>query len=189
MFLFVGLIGILFGSCEKIKEATEIDIETELTTDIPVSAQNTVAIILKSENLAKGVFSFGGDATFSLADNNDLEEYINNIRNITSEAGGVVSFLGAVDGNKILTCMLKYGIQTSPDIEPAMITAFDISEELLANNGLIEYYSDLWTSILIQEIEANKDKVFLLELAGTSNYDIETTVKIKMPVTVSASPL
>ena len=61
MFLFVGLIGILFGSCEKIKEATEIDIETELTTDIPVSAQNTVAIILKSENLAKDVFSFGCD--------------------------------------------------------------------------------------------------------------------------------
>lgn len=189
MFLFLGLVGILFGSCEKIKEATEFDIETELNADIPVSTQNTVAMVLKSEKLVDDVFGFGGSTTFSLADNNDLRQYISNISNISSEAGGVVTFIGAVDGNKIMTCKLSYGVQINPDTDPAMVTAFDIPAELLANSGVIEYYSNVWTGLLIAALENNIDKVFKLELTGTSNYDIETTVKLKMPVIVSASPL
>ncbi len=189
MILFSSLALILFGSCEKIKDATAIDIDTDIQVDVPVTSENTVAINLKSVQMADGVYSFVGSNTFSLEDNNDLKKYVDNIRNIKASEGGVLTFVGATDGNKILTCQISYGIQDSLSSDPEMLNTFTIPEVLIANNGVIEYYLNTGADLLVNSIEQYKDKYFKLSLSGTANYDVETTVKLKVPVTVSASPL
>ena len=186
--LFIVVLAILFSSCEKIKDATAVDIDTELNANIPVSTINPEAIVVKSTKITADEFSFGGSSTFSLADNDELVEYIDNIREIKAKDGTVLSFIGAVAGNKILTLTLHYGFQTG-DAAPTMIKVFSIPSELLENEGLIEFYADAWTTALMSNLEANKDKTVHFELNGTSNYDVQTTVKLKVPMIVSASPL
>lgn len=175
---FVLLNVIFFTSCEKIKDATAIDIDTELTADIPVSSENTIAIQLKSEKLQNDVYGFGGSTTFSLADNPDLNEYLGNIRNMTAAEGGVLTFLGATDGNEILTCQFDFDNKD-----------FNIPQVLLANNGVIEYMIGSWAGTIVNMIEANPAAVYVLQINGTANYDVDTTVRLKLPVTVGASPL
>lgn len=189
LFLLIAMVAFLTYSCEKIKDATAVDIETELNASFPVSAQNEMAIDLKSAEIAGDLYAFAGSGTFSLADNNDIKKYIGNIRDIIADEGGVVTFLGAMDGNKILACKLLFGVETTSGTDPAMTTAFTLPQEILADAGKIEYFSDAWTSVFINALEANKDKTFRLKIEGTANYDISTTVRIKVPVIVKASPL
>lgn len=189
LFLLIALVAFLSYSCEKIKDATAVDIETELSANLPVSAQEEMAINLKSAEIAGDVYTFTGSGTFSLADNNDIKKYLGNIRDIVANEGGVVTFIGAVDGNKILTCKLLFGVETTSGSDPAMTTAFTLPQEILADAGQIEYFSDTWTNVFINALEANKDKTFRLKIEGTANYDISTTVRIKVPVIVKASPL
>lgn len=186
-FLIVVL-AIFLTSCEKIKDATAVDIDTELNTSIPVATIEPTAIAIKSTQVAADVFAFGGSSSFSLADNDALVNYIDNIREIKAKDGTVLTFLGAVSGNKIMTLTLKYGFQTG-DTAPTMVQAFSIPAELLENEGLIEFYSDAWTTALMSKLQANKDKTVHFELSGTSNYDVQTTVKLKVPMIVSATPL
>jgi len=186
--LVLSVLLILFSACEKIKDATAVDIETELKADIPVSASNTAAIAVKSARLDADVYTFGGSSTFSLSDNNDLSEYINNIREIKAREGTVLSFLGAVSGNKIMSLRLRYGFQ-SGDSAPVLSEGFSLTSEILENGGVIEYYGDAFTALLLQKLMQNKNKTLHFELSGTANYDIETTVKLKIPMIVSASPL
>lgn len=169
---------ILFTSCEKIKDATAIDIDTELTANIPVNSDDIVAIQLKSQKLPNDVYEFGGSSTFSLADNPDIEEYLGNIRDMTVAGGSVLTFLGATEGNEILTCQFNFDNKL-----------FEIPESILTDNGVIEYMIDSWTGTIINMIEANPEAVYALQISGTANYDIETTVRLKIPVTVAASPL
>jgi hypothetical protein len=189
LFLLFAMVAFLTYSCEKIKDATAVDIETELSANFPVSAQEEMAINLKSAEIAGDVYTFAGNGTFSLADNNDIKKYLGNIRDIVANEGGVVTFLGAVDGNKILTCKLLFGVETTSGADPAMTTAFTLPQEILAEAGKIEYFSDTWTNVFINALEANKDKTFRLKIEGTANYDISTTVRVKVPVIVKASPL
>jgi hypothetical protein len=188
--LFIALFfSVLFVSCEKLKDATAVDIETELNANFPVSMQNEMAINVKSAEIANDVYAFSGNGTFSLADNNDIKKYIDDIRDIVASEGGVVTFLNAVDGNKILTCKLLFGVETTSGTDPSMTTAFTLPQEILASSGQIEYYSDSWANVFINALEANKDKTFRLKIEGTANYDINTTVRVKIPVLVKASPL
>ena len=117
-----------------------------------------------------------------------MVKYIDNIRGIKAKEGTVLTFLNAVSGNKILSLKLKYGFQ-SGDSEPTLIEGFSLSTEFFENAGLIEIYSDAWVSLLMNKLEINKDKVLHFQVSGTANYDIETTVKLKIPMIVSATPL
>lgn len=187
-FFLMAVLAMLLASCEQIKDATAIDIETELNTNIPVSVVEPTAIVVKSTKLEGDVFAFGGSKTLSLADNNSLAKYIDNIREIKASEGSVLSFLGAVAGNEIMTLTLHYGFTTG-DEDPALTEAFSIPAALLENEGLIEFYSDAWAPVLMDKLEKNKDKTIHFKLTGTANYDIETTVKVKIPIIVSATPL
>lgn len=186
--LLIVVLAILFSSCEQIKDATAIDIDSELNANIPVSVVEPTAIVVKSTKLEEDVFAFGGSSTFSLADNESLVKYIDNIREIKAKEGTVLTFLNAVSGNKIMSLTLKYGFQ-SGDSDPSLIEGFSLSSEILENEGLIELYSDAWVSLLMNKLEANKDKVLHFQISGTANYDIKTTVKLKIPMIVSATPL
>jgi len=189
IYLSAIIVMIFFVSCDNLKEAIDVGFTTEIKAEIPVTSQNVLAIDLKSVELANDVYSFVGSGNFSLTEIAELKNYIDNIRSIVAEYGSVVSFPGVVDGNKVLTLTLKYGIQINSGEEPAMIVLFSYSGELLANNGVIEYFDDNWAPILIVALDANRDKTFALKIEGTANYNVNTTVKFKVPVKVTASPL
>ena len=72
---------ILFAGCEMLKKATMIDITTDLTADIPVAVVQTPA---KSAGLDASVaaISFSKTHVLDLADNNDIEPYLEKIENI-----------------------------------------------------------------------------------------------------------
>jgi hypothetical protein len=144
---------------------------------------------VKSGRVAGDVYSFIGGGSFSLADIPELKKYMNNLRSIVAEDGSLVKFTGAADGNKIYTLKLKFGIQIAPNKEPAMTTAFNYTGELLANAGEITFPGDAWAPLLIGAMDANKDKIFVISVEGTSNYSINSVVKIKIPVKVTASLL
>lgn len=179
----------LFISCDELADKIEVGINTNIEADFPVVTQNAMSMNLKSNQVSNDVYSFIGGGSFTLADIPELKKYMENLRSIVAEKGSIVKFAGVSDGNKILSLKLKFGMQITPGTEPAMITAFDYSGELLTNLGEISYLSDTWAPLLISALNANRDKTFLVKVEGTSNFSINTTVKVKIPVKVTAAPL
>jgi hypothetical protein len=189
IYLSAIIVMVFFVSCDDLKDSIEVGVRTNIEADFPVISQNITAIEQKSGSAQNDVYGFVGGGAFSLSDIPELQKYMDNLRSITAEDGSIIRFNGAAEGNKILTLKLKYGIMVNQGEEPPMNTVFNYSGELAASGGVIEYLSDLWAPILIGALDANKDKVFALMIEGTANYDVNSTVKIKVPVKVNASPL
>jgi hypothetical protein len=189
IFLLAIAVMVMMVSCDELKEKIEVGFRTNIEAEIPIKTQNAVTVDVKSVQVAGDVYNFIGGGSFSLTDIPELKKYLNNLRSIVAEEGSVVRFTGAAEGNKILSLKLKFGIQITPGTESPMITAFSHTGELLANAGEISFISDAWTPLLIGALEANRDKVFIISVEGTSNYSINSLVKIKIPVKVTASPL
>jgi hypothetical protein len=76
--LFFAAVMLLTG-CDLFKDAAEITISTNLTADIPVVAAPGKSADLISE---AGAVNFSGTATLSLADNPDIEDYLEKIREV-----------------------------------------------------------------------------------------------------------
>ena len=189
IYLSVVVVMVFLVSCDNIKEAIEISFKTNIEAEFPVISQKVMAIELKSEKATNDVYGFIGGGTFSLFDIAELKKYMDNMTGIVAEDGSVISLTGAVEGDKVLTLKMKYGIQITPGELPVMNNVFSFSGELPAKNGVIEYISDSWSPILIGALDANRDKVFAIVIEGTANYNVNSTVKIKIPVKVSATPL
>lgn len=189
IFLLAIAVMVMMVSCDELKEKIEVGFRTNIEAEIPIKTQNAVTVDVKSVQVAGDVYNFIGGGSFSLTDIPELKKYLNNLRSIVAEEGSVVRFTGAAEGNKILSLKLKFGMQITPGTESPMITAFSHTGELLANAGEISFISDAWTPLLIGALEANRDKVFIISVEGTSNYSINSLVKIKIPVKVTASPL
>ena len=75
--LFLAAVLLLTG-CDLFKDAAEITISTDLTADIPVVVAPGKSADLTSEANA----GFSGTATLSLADNPDIEDYLEKIREV-----------------------------------------------------------------------------------------------------------
>lgn len=189
IYLSAVVVMVFLVSCDNIKEAIEISFKTNIEAEFPVISQKVMAIELKSEKATNDVYGFIGGGTFSLFDIAELKKYMDNMTGIVAEDGSVISLTGAVEGDKVLTLKMKYGIQITPGELPVMNNVFSFSGELPAKNGVIEYISDSWSPILIGALDANRDKVFAIVIEGTANYNVNSTVKIKIPVKVSATPL
>jgi hypothetical protein len=180
---------VLLVSCDELADKIEVGINTYIEADFPVVGQNAMTMELKSSQVSSDVYGFIGGGSFTLADIPELKKYMENLRSIVAEKGSIVKFAGVSDGNKILSLKLKFGMQITPGTEPVMLTAFDHSGDLLTNSGEISYLSDTWAPILIGALDANRDKTFIVKIEGTSNFKINSTVKVKIPVKVSATPL
>ncbi len=178
IFPLIFVISIFLISCEKIKEITEVDIKTNIQADIPVVSQK----------VADDVYGFVGAGAFTLDDIPELEKYMDNLRNIVAEDGSSIRFTGAVSGDKILSLKLRFGIQMDAGTIPELEVAIDHLGEIPASEGVIEYKDDTWTPKLINAINNNKDKALVLSIDGTANYSLNSIVKVKIPVTISATP-
>lgn len=179
----------LLVSCDELAEKIEVGINTNIEADFPVVSQNAMTVDLKSAQVSGDIYRFIGGGSFTLADIPELKKYMDDLRSIVAQKGSIVKFSGVESGNKILSLKLKFGVQLTPDTEPVMITAFDYSGELLTNLGEISYLSDTWAPVLIGALDANRDKTFLVKVEGTSNFSLNSTVKVKIPVKVTAAPL
>lgn len=180
---------LLLVSCDELADKIEVGINTFIEADFPVVTQNAMTMELKSARVSNDVYSFIGGGSFTLADIPELKKYMDDLRSIVAEKGSIVKFSGIANGNKILSLKLKFGVQITPGTEPVMITAFDYSGELLTNLGEISYLSDTWAPLLISALDANRDKTFIVKVEGTSNFNLNSTVKVKIPVKVTAAPL
>lgn len=136
---------ILLTGCDLFKDAAEITITTDLTADIPVVVGIEKSADLISEATA---VNFSGTATLSLADNSDLEDYLEKIREVDLKSV-VITVNGLSAGQTInsitvaVTGSGELGTQTnitstSNSFTPVVnATVFSKAEAaLLANNEI-----------------------------------------------------
>jgi hypothetical protein len=95
--LFLAAVLLLTG-CDLFKDAAEITISTNLTADIPVIvAPGKSADLITDVNAA-----FSGTAKLSLADNPDIEDYLDKIREVDLKSV-VITVNGLTAGQTIST--------------------------------------------------------------------------------------
>ena len=76
--VLLSFISLTFMSCEKIKDLTDIDVETTLSTDVEATSALAVESNLKSSSIA--VYSFEGTAVIDPTDDAEINKYWKKIR-------------------------------------------------------------------------------------------------------------
>ena len=135
----------LLTGCDLFKDAAEITISTNLTADIPV-----IVAPGKSADLISDVnaVNFSGTATLSLADNPDIEDYLEKIREVNLKSV-VITVNGLTSGQTINTVTVavtgsgELGTQTNitsasnsftPEVNATVYSKAEAA--LLANNEI-----------------------------------------------------
>ena len=97
--LFITL---MFGGCQWIKDLAEVDFSTDLVMNIPVTVSGT-----KSADQAPEVnaLNFSASQDLKLADNEDIEPYLEKLRKIDMKSL-VVTVTGLTSGQTINTMSL-----------------------------------------------------------------------------------
>ena len=141
--LFLAAVLLLTG-CDLFKDAAEITISTNLTADIPVVVAPGKSADITSEANA----GFSGTATLSLADNPDIEDYLEKIREIDLKSV-VITVNGLSSGQTINTVTVavtgsgELGTQTNitstsnsftPEVNTTVYNKAE--EDLLANKEI-----------------------------------------------------
>lgn len=181
--LFIGLVALVFASCDLIEDATTVDFETEIETNIPVSSTaDASAIAIKSTQSINGTYSFSGEKSFSLASNPDLSSYISNIKSLSVINGAVVTFPSAIDGS-ISSCVLKYGVGTASN----SITFPAVEAD--ASGNMVVTLTSSQSQTMLDFVEANKTATIIYEIIGSANYDVKGSVNVVQEVTVEANAL
>lgn len=80
--LLLFIIPALMFSCDKVEDANTIDFDATLSLDIPVAVAEPVAMLEKS---TQADFEFEESATTSLADIDDISDYLSKIKSIDIE--------------------------------------------------------------------------------------------------------
>ncbi len=171
-------------SCEKLKEATSVDIETDLEVDIPLTNTAKSGVITKSGNADVTAFAYSGSATFSLSDNEDIKKYVNKIDDIIANGVSKIQVTGVPAGGKITACKLMIGLDPNADA-----TVFNLTKEFTATNGVIEITENALINQFITLLKQNKSAKFKFVVTGEASYDVQTVFKIKVPVIIEAGVL
>lgn len=171
-------------SCDKIKDATSVDIETDLSFEIPIATTTQSVIGTKSGNSIATSYPFGGNATFSLTDNVDVADYVNKIDDIIISGVSKIQIIDVPTDGIVSTCKLMYGVDPT-----AGTTGFNVTTELTPTNGIIEITDIDWINQFIVLIKQNKIGTFKFVVSGDANYDIQSVMRIKIPVLIEANAL
>jgi hypothetical protein len=165
-----------FSACDQIKDATALKVETDFKVDVPLE---TVSTSLKSTLVN---MPFSGKNTFALADNADVADFINGIRNI-AVTEGTSELTGLTGDNEIQTLTLKISVKGS------VVYTFSTSSPLNNSNQSV-ILSDL--SGFQTALTNNKNETFSVEVSGTSNFNLSPQthkLKSKFSSEVKYSPL
>lgn len=76
--ILLSFVTLTFMSCEKIKDLTDVPIETTLSADIPVTSASATESSLKSGSVM--TYSFEGSAVIDPTSDEDIEKYWSKIR-------------------------------------------------------------------------------------------------------------
>lgn len=176
--LLLGVVTVFtLSSCEKIKDIAAVDVETEITSDIDLESAGEVA--LKS---TAADYNVGGTAELSLEDNDDVKDYIEGFRSVTP-GNPTYEITGLESGDSFSSLKLDAKVNGLDYnlLDAGTITFGQAAASLSNVNDLI----DSWES-------AGWDSAVTFTVSGVSNFDVDTKdvkVKIKIPATVSYSPL
>lgn len=179
----LGMVFLLFASCDKIKEATNVDIETDLEVEIPITTTGTSSAT-KSAEAGINAFMYGGTATFSLAENEDLSDYINNIEDIIVDGVATIQINGVPVGGSINSILMKYGIAPT-----AVTTALNLTTPIASSNGVISITDVAWINSMLNTLKQNKKASYKFDVTGNASFDVNHVIKIKVPVIITANPL
>jgi hypothetical protein len=181
--LTLGMFFLFFASCDKIKDATTVEIETDLEVEIPIVTTGTSSAT-KSADAGINAFLYAGTAPFSLTENEDLSDYINNIDDIIADGVASIQINGVPAGGSINACLFKYGISPT-----AGTTAFNLATPVTANNGVISITDVAWINSLLNTLKQNMKASYKFDVSGNASFDVNHVIKIKVPVIIKANPL
>ncbi len=180
---WIGLSIILLFSCEERTDTTIVEIESQLIADIPISSVTSEDSQLKSNSTLN--YSFTGSCIFCLKHNDDLKDCQNNISCVKPGNGAVLSFTGILGGNEINTLLLEWGYQNKLGDDYEMQEPIVLlSDENTLKNGKFDINLDEVVFPLINGLSDYPGCSFIIKLMGTSNFEISTTAKLKIPIIV-----
>jgi hypothetical protein len=172
-------------SCDKLKEAAIVNIDTTLTVNIPLQDQTSLSV-LKSENFTADLHPFTGAAMIDLRDNADLKNYIDNIKTFTiNDALATITGLTVDDeiSNLFITATLN---NVTYNIFKAGTKVFSLSNStdfpLMLDQ--IKTMVGIWSSV-------GYDKIIIVTITGNSKVLLGSRLKlnVNLPSTVGYTPL
>lgn len=183
LFLFVAIVSMAFiSSCDAIKDATAVDVDTKIKVDVEMS-EDAESVSLKS---ALASYTFNDVDTLKLEDNEDIQDYISGIRAIKT-TGSTALIDGLKDNEVIETVTIKAKIMKAGAVEVTLLDDTNIDNttmELDLNTDNVNTLIESWD---------DKNDYVIFTVSGSRNF---TTIghspiktKIVFPATVSYSPL
>ncbi len=182
--LLVGLILTFFWSCKESHENSIIEISTKIELEIELVAEMSNQIPLKAVQIEEN-YTFYGSGSFCLANNEELGNLVCDIQNVRSGSGCMLSISGMEQGNTINTLQLIWDSKTPDETDFDMQNTIDITSLLpLPENGVIEINLTEVLHPLVNCIDNNPDCMYRLDIQGTSNFELTSMAKLKIPLVV-----
>lgn len=186
--LFLALLFLLpLFSCDKSDEISTLEITTDIVVDIAVNSELWDSPLLKSNDYEAGYY-FSGTGIFCLASNKDLGKSACEIQSVKPGTGCTLNISEIIDETKIFCLLLRW------DSKPKDSEEFDMQKEIDITslvkepvNGSIEI--DLANTIipLVNCFDTNPECMYRIDVAGSSNTNITTTAKLRIPLVVETN--
>lgn len=176
---FALVLSVLVFSCNKIKNLTAVDVETELSADITLEPDTEAKSALASQK-----YSYKGTGTIDLKDNAAVKNFIGGIQKVVASQASM-TLNGLTENDSITELNLSYSFNPestfSTLISASNLTSTSLSTDLSNIQQLLDDFKD-----------AGFESVILFKINGKSNFDVSSKpvkVKIKAPSTVTYNPL
>lgn len=179
-----GLFLLPLFSCDKNDETNTVEIKTDIMVEIAVSSETWDSPLLKSNDYEAGYY-FSGTGIFCLASNKDLGKSACEIQSVKPGTGCILNISGVTNETKIYCLLLRWDSKAKDSGEFDMQKEIDITS-LVKNpeNGSFEI--DLTNTILpiVSCFDTNPECMYRIDVTGSSNTNITTTAKLRIPVVV-----
>lgn len=158
--LFLSITILLLFSCNSIKEAITVSVPTTLKVDVPLSVSVTKSLDLN--NKAGTVYNFTADKVLEVADNVDINDYINKIKSV--DLTGVTITIVTLNGTEeVLTLDVSVSGVSGPVFSTTNITA-------TTNNPFSPVItSAIQAQLNLVEAKLVADRKLTITVSGTTN--------------------
>jgi hypothetical protein len=163
-------------SCNKIKDASIVNVDTTLKVDVPMSDQNAVSI-LKSANFTDALFPIAGTSLINLKDNYDLKNYVNSLEGMT--INDVLSNITGVTADDEFS-----NLSVKATLEGTDYTILDAGTKVftLSNSNDLGLSLEVLKSIVSNWKIVGYDKQITFTVTGFSKVAIGNRIKIAIQI-------
>ena len=158
--LFLSITALMLFSCNAIKEAITVPINTTLSVDVPLSVTATKSASLNYK--AGTVNYFTANKVLQVADNVDMNAYVNKIKSVDLTKVSI-SITPLTDPDEVLTLDVSVSGVTGPVFSKTNITATANNPFTVPITPAIQAQLDLVAAKLIA------DRQLTITLSGTTN--------------------